>query len=271
MTPSFLQHDPEWEAAVGCDWWRHIFAAQLSDRLHTKQGRSIARWTIRCGVGSKSYFVKRHYRHTWWRTLLKRCFGWGVSHAQREWHHLEQARRCGVPTPRATAVAELTQAGGLRSVLIVEELENWVALHEAIPETSRSMEAESFRTWKSGLFKEMARMVRLLHDQGLFHRDLYFCHFFIERRFIRECPDDWKGRVVLIDFHRLTRRRLLRFPLQVKDLAQWQYSSAVEGVTAQDRRVFWLAYLQGRRRSWLRALVDLKTWFYQQRVRGARS
>lgn len=268
VTPTFLHHEPEWEAAVGRDWWRHIFSARITDRHHAKQGRSIARWTVRCGERARSFFVKRHYRHSWWRTLLHRWFRWGTSDAQLEWHHLQRAKRCGIPIPRAVAVVELPHEGTLRSALVIEELEQRLALHEAIPAACRSLDAESLRIWKNGLIDEMARLVRRLHDRGLFHRDLYFCHFFIERRWITEIPETWRGRVVLIDFHRLTRRRWFVWLTKIKDLAQWHYSSAIEGVTDQDRERFWRAYERGRPRHWLRFLVRWKARLYQRKQRG---
>ncbi|MBI3411459.1 MAG: hypothetical protein HY040_24285, partial [Planctomycetes bacterium] len=140
-------------------------------------------------------------------------------------------------------------------------------LHEAIPLAAQQLEPEAFRRWKSGLVVEVARLARFLHDRRCFHKDLYLCHFFIARSDIglpphpqplspegraepgREPPQSWRGRVHLIDFHRLGKHRWTWPVWRVKDLGQLLYSSHIEGVDGRDRLRFWRHYLgQGKRR-----------------------
>jgi tRNA A-37 threonylcarbamoyl transferase component Bud32 len=265
--PIFVQHDAAWEATLGREWWRYILEASLKDRHHAKQGRSIARWTIANARHKRTVFVKRYYHCSMWKSLLWRWLRRGNSEAWYEWHHLQQARQIGIPTPKPVAVAEVGNQAWLQSVLVVEELTDQVALHEAIPTAAAHFDSRDFRQWKEGLIDEVARLVRQLHGQSLFHRDLYLCHFFIPRQFQYDCPSHWINRVTLIDFHRLTRRRFFRLPARIKDLAQLEYSSYVVGINDDDRRRFWHRYNQGHKCRMLRFLTRFKSRLYRRRER----
>src|SRR5438067_1589266 len=81
-------------------------------------------------------------------------------------------------------------------------------LDEAIPLAARALPAAEFAAWKRGLTAELARLVRLLHGASYFHRDLYLCHFYVAGTDILSRPARWPGHVVVIDLHRLARRRL---------------------------------------------------------------
>jgi heptose I phosphotransferase len=145
--------------------------------------------------------------------------------------------------PEVVAAAEYLGPGTrLSSVLVTEELTGMLPLHEAIPQAARDLPADIFRSLKKGLAWEMARLSRLLHDRRCFHKDLYLCHFYVRETDLRNPPADWRGRVVMIDLHRLARHRFTYWIWQVKDLAQLLYSSEVEGVTPRDRLEFWRAY-----------------------------
>jgi heptose I phosphotransferase len=262
-----VQHEPEWTEMLGENWHHHLMDAKLSDRLHVKQGRSIARWTIVRGGRELAVFVKRHYRHSRWQGLLARIsLGRRSSDAGREWRHLRLANSLGLDAPRPLAVAEWIGPGPrMRSALVVEELADMLALHEAVPLAARMLPADRFRQWKQGLIVELARMVRLLHDHGYFHRDLYLCHFFIHCDDIKCQPANWQRRVTLIDFHRLTRQKLIGFPLRMKDLAQLLYSAKIDGVGHRDILGFWRHYGGSRLLAWA---VRLKARLYERHNRA---
>lgn len=236
----------DWPKFAGSDWVSSIMDAKLTDRFHTKQGRSIARWSLNDPRGERDLvvFVKRHHKLPW----LHGLFAWLApggrwSPALQEWQHLEWAQRQGVPVPEVVAAAEYLGPGTrLSSVLVTEELTGMLPLHEAIPLASRGLPPDLFRQLKRGVAREMARLSHLLHDRRCFHKDLYLCHFYVHEKDLRDPPADWRGRVVMIDLHRLARHRFTYWVWQVKDLAQLLYSSEVEGVTLRDRLEFWRAY-----------------------------
>jgi heptose I phosphotransferase len=140
-------------------------------------------------------------------------------------------------------------------------------LHQAIPAALAQMEASDFARWKRRLIAEMARLTRELHLRHCFHKDLYLCHFYIPRADTYGEPADWRGRMHLIDLHRLGHHSLTWRLWQVKDLAELLYSSEVAGVTARDRVRFWCGYLGEDRRLaawWLRRAVLLKWRRYRK-------
>lgn len=242
-------HTLDWVKAVGDDWPEWIMQLDARDRLFTKQGRSIARWHW-CGA---SVYLKRHYqlpRLAGWLALLWPRGNW--SPAAREWANLLAAQKAGLPVARPVAFAEWTHPSGrLQSVLAVDELQDMLALHEAIPLAQSRQLPEAFARWKAGLIGELARLARLLHDSRQYHKDLYLCHFYIHDDLTHaEPPGGWRDRVTMIDFHRLARHPLTGAWWQVKDLGQLLYSSMIEGVTPRDRVRFWRAYRVGQRGAW---------------------
>jgi heptose I phosphotransferase len=245
----------------------------VTDRFHTKQGRSTARHVLPTPTGDVTVYLKRHYRlprrHGILATLFPKA-GW--SPAMHEWQHLQWARSQGLPVPRPVAAAEyIGPWGRLRSFLAVEELTDMLPLHLAIPAAAAQLPAAVFARWKRSLVIELARLARALHDRRYFHKDLYLCHFYIHRDHTLSLPGDWTGRVFMIDFHRLQRHRWT-WPLwQSKDLAELLFSSEIVGVTARDRIRFWRAYVGTRRHGFfvalLRRLILFKWHLYQRHNR----
>ncbi|HZY89912.1 MAG TPA: lipopolysaccharide kinase InaA family protein [Gemmataceae bacterium] len=262
-----LRERPDWPLFAGADWPDRIMDVAVTDRFSAKQGRSTGRWVLHRpaanGEGRLAVYLKRHYQLPRWQGLLAALWprgGW--SPALQEWKHLEWARQQGVPVPEVVAAAEyIGPWGRLQSFLAVEELADMLPLHEAIPLAATRLDAPTFRRWKRTLVAEMARLTRMLHDRRCFHKDLYLCHFYVARD-DTACLPAWRGRVFLIDLHRLTRHAWTWRLWQTKDLAQLLYSSAVPGVDARDQLSFWGHYRgAGPRRGadrWLRWFVLFK-------------
>jgi heptose I phosphotransferase len=256
----------DWKEFAGNDWAQHIMQVQVTDQFHAKQGRSTGRWIVEDGGKRLAVFLKRHYRLRWWQGWLAMFWpqkGW--SPAMQEWRNLKWARSQGLPVPDKVAVAEyIGPWGKLQSFLAIEELTGMLPLHEAIPQAARLLDASNFRRWKKNLTAELARLARALHDRCYFHKDLYLCHFFIPQADLDHLVD-FRGRVHLIDLHRLAHHPWTRLRWQVKDLAQLLYSSEMVGVATRDRLLFWRLYQgQGPRSRWLEKLIRFK-W---RRYRG---
>lgn len=263
-----LRARPEWVRAVGPRWADRVMSVAVTDHFHAKQGRSTGRWMVGPAGGRISVFLKRHYRLGWWPRLGALLWperGW--SPAFQEWNHLEWARAKGLPVPRPLGACEyIGPWGRLQSMLAVEELAGMLPLHEAIPLASARLTASVFGRWKQSLTAELARLARTLHDQHRFHKDLYLCHFFIPREDTGHVPASWRGRVHLIDLHRLAHHRWTAWRWRAKDLGQLLYSSAIVGVGPRDRLRFWRAYLgprPPRAAAWLARHVLLKARGYR--------
>jgi hypothetical protein len=244
----YLRRQADWDRFAGEGWPDRIMAERLTDREHKKQGRSIGRKILAEGRDTLSVYLKRHFRLSRVTGFLATLFparAW--SPGLQEWQRICWAKAEGFPVPRPVAAGQFVGPWGkLQGFLAVEELHGMLPLHEAVPRASRALDGRSFARWKRGLVAELARLARELHRRRVFHKDLYFCHFYIPESFTRTVPLDWTKQVVMIDLHRLARHTLTGPWWQVKDLAQLLFSSEVEGVTARDRIRFWNLY----RRSW---------------------
>ena len=110
------------------------------------------------------------------------------------------------PVPRPVAAGQTVGPWfRLQGFLAVEELHGMLPLHEAVPLAAKRLDSIAFARWKRGLTAELARLARELHRRNVFHKDLYFCHFYIPESFTRMPPAAWTNRVVMIDLHRLAR------------------------------------------------------------------
>jgi heptose I phosphotransferase len=267
----------DWDRFAGEGWEDRIMTEPVTDRLHTKQGRSIGRRIFVEGRSELRVYLKRHYRLPWWQGVLATLFSNSAwSPGLQEWQHLVWAEGEGFPVPRPVAAGQL--AGPwfqLQGFLAVEELAGMLPLHEAVPLAARCLPPGEFDRWKRGLIAELARLARELHRRSVFHKDLYLCHFYIPESFTRLPPSTWANRVVMIDLHRLKRHRLTAPWWQGKDLAQLLYSSDVPGITARDRLRFWRLYVQGWPSRppgrWLLPLVRWKWRLYQRHARRSKS
>lgn len=263
-----LRRQADWERFAGEEWADSIMRVPLTDREHAKQGRSIGRKVFTDGRDKLSVYLKRHFRlprlHGLLATLLP---GRAWSPGLQEWQHLCWAKEQGFPVPRPVAAGQFVGPWGrLCGFLAVEELHGMLPLHEAVPRAARALDAKTFARWKRGLTAELARLARELHRRNVFHKDLYFCHFYIPEALTRSVPADWTNRAVMIDLHRLARHTVGAKWFQIKDLAQLLFSSEVEGVTARDRVRFWKLYRQNwpddrAPGAWLRPLI---TWKWQR-------
>jgi heptose I phosphotransferase len=246
-----IRQQPRWSEFAGPDWPQQIMHVAGTDRFHAKQGRTIVRWELQSGNRRLVVYLKRHYRLPWWSGLLALVWpGGNWSPAMQEWEHLQWARAQGLPAPEALAAGEFIGPWGkLQSFLAVEELTGMLPLHEAIPAAEARLDPRAFQRWKRALIDEMVSLTLDLHRRHWFHKDLYFCHFYIAVSDTARLPD-WRGRVWLIDFHRLGHHPWTWRWWRAKDLGQLLYSSHVPGVTARDRLRFWRAYLAADRLGW---------------------
>jgi hypothetical protein len=246
----------DWSDFAGDDWPERIMQVNVTDDHHAKQGRSTCRWRLDAGPRQLVVYLKRHFELRRRHGLLAALWPSGDwSPAMQERRNLEWARAHGLPVPRVVAGGEfLGPWGKLQSFLAIEELTDMLPLHEAIPLAAQQLDPATFRLWKAGLTREIARLARFLHDHNRFHKDLYLCHFFIQRADTTRMPT-WTDRVFMIDFHRLARHTIARRFWISKDIGQLLYSSDVTGIEARDRLRFWRAYMGPERRTLLGRLL----------------
>jgi heptose I phosphotransferase len=260
-----LRQRADWVEFVGADWPDRIMELPVTDDYHAKQGRSTGRLVLEENGRRLAVYLKRHFELPWWQgwlAWLRPNRGW--SPALRERRHLEWAQARGLPVPKVVAAGEFIGPWWrLQSFLVIEELTNMLPLHQAIPAAARHLDPATFRRWKAGLIAEMARLTRELHRRRWYHKDLYLCHFFIPYADTRQIPE-WRGRVHLIDLHRLGHHGWTWRWWWLKDLSQLLFSSEIEGVDARDRLLFWRLYQGERRSRWLARCIRFKARLYRR-------
>lgn len=127
---------------------------------------------------------------------------------------------CGLPVARPVACGQEQRGSRLgRSFVILEALPDADALERLLPRAAGREGHYRLLADRRQLVRELAFLVRRLHDHGWFHRDLYLAHVFLSR--------DAAGqeRLNLIDLQRVFRPCCCRRRWQVKDLAQLCYSA----------------------------------------------
>ena len=144
-----------------------------------------------------------------WLTTGRRC-----SAARLEYMNIRRARAAGVATMREIGCGEEPcPLGAKRSYLLVTAVPG-EAMERCVEGFLHAHHADG---QADTLTRNLARLVRTLHDSGHVHRDLYASHVFL---------DDSAGRceLYLIDLARMFAPRWRRFRWFVKDLAQLKYS-----------------------------------------------
>jgi heptose I phosphotransferase len=149
--------------------------------------------------------------------------------------------------------------------VITRELADAVSLEDYCADWARRRPAPAIK-WT--LIRRVAEMTAAMHRAGLNHRDLYICHFLLQR--------PWPGpeaplHLHLIDLHRVQQRNVVPRRWRVKDLAALYYSALDIGLTRRDlfRFVRWYDGLSPartlRQRAGLWRAVEQRAMRLQQR------
>ncbi|MCK6483181.1 MAG: hypothetical protein HUU22_07015 [Phycisphaerae bacterium] len=218
-----------------------LLAHRAGDSL-TKPG--LATWRSRDRIalsddgGNSHVFYLKRYRHPPWSAQLSRIL---AGHARRgsagiERWAIRRLRRIGIEAPRIAAFGErlrgdFEQCGAL---LLYEA--PGASLERLVAEAARGAGPPLPSRVRHEVIRRLARLVRRMHAHGLFHRDLYLSHVFVD--FTPAGP-----RCSLIDLARLRRARRRDFRWRIKDLAALEYSSPPGVVHRADRLRFLREYL----------------------------
>ena len=230
------------------------FAALEGMAKHTVR-RADNRHTFRMESGDSAYFVKVHEGVGWRQILedlltLKRP----VVDASNECAACRRLAQVGIRAPRVAAFGTRGANPATRqSFVVCDALTGFVSLSELAGRWQAAPPTPSLR-WQ--LTRELARLVRALHDAGINHRDLYFDHVLADAAALEA------GRVdlALIDLHRAGLRRRVPRRWLLRDLAALSFSAVHEGATKTDQFRFLRQYagcspaeaLRSRRRFWRR-------------------
>ena len=240
-----------------------------------------SRKTFRFEWKGKGYFAKTHFG-VGWREILKNLvqFRLPVLGASNEWHALEKLSDLGVDTMSPVAyVSEGRNPAKMRSCIVTRELENTISLEDFC---AREMSI----TLKRKLITKLATVSKMLHDNGINHRDYYICHFLLDV----ESSQKKVPVVYLIDLHRAQIRSSTPFRWKVKDIGALFFSTFELDLTKRDLfrfmkiysgrslreilqqdRDFWRAVLKRAKRLYLQDKTELPDWIFHLQDREAES
>jgi heptose I phosphotransferase len=226
------------------------------EKLTGKIYRQVAnRKTLRFELNDKSYFVKIHHGIGLIETIKSFLLGnvpvWG---AEEELLAIKKLQKIGVDTMTPTAFGVKGFLPWQQdSFLITEELINTISLEELC--ASWKVEPPTF-AFKKVLIKKVAMMSRLLHSNGLNHRDFYICHFLLALSSVHAASAEGIS-LYLIDLHRVQQRHQTPQRWVVKDIGSLYFSTMDVPFTKRDYYRFIKHYTQQPLKQ---ALSDTAFW-----------
>jgi len=235
------------------DLIEHVTPSAIAfDDMMQLQGQDFrvqpGRQTALVDFNGQSYFIKKH-TGVGWREIFKNLLQLKkpVLGARNEYAAIQKLQSLGVNVPAAIAYAERGCNPATRqSYILLQALTPTISLEELAKIWQTKAPLPIF---KRQLIKEVARMARIMHENGINHRDFYICHFLL---------DTTTMKLSLIDLHRAEIRNKLPERWLIKDLAGLYFSSIGIGLTKRD----YLRFMKYYRAMPLREikLRELKRW-----------
>lgn len=190
-----------------------------------------SRVTERIMIGNVAYFIKKH-RGVGYREIIKNIFQgrFPVTGAREEWQALTRLQQIGINVPRVLGFGERGMNPARKeSFVIMAEVANSISLEEL---AEKMKTASMDFAFKMKLIQTVAGIARLMHKNGIHHRDFYICHFLIDERLTN--PKD----LTLIDLHRAKVGLKIAGRAQIKDLAALYFSSKAGILSYRDQLRF---------------------------------
>jgi heptose I phosphotransferase len=213
----------------------HFSGPGAFDRVLALEGNVYremdGRRTLRFVLDGRGYFAKLHFG-IGWKEILKNLLQGKlpVLGAGNEREAIRRLEQLGVTTMKVAGFGRRGWNPARRqSFLITEELDNAVSLETVCRDW---VQAPPSVVRKRAFLNKIAAVTRTLHENGINHRDLYICHFLLDRASVVQDPD-WP-RLYLIDLHRAQIRRRTPRRWAVKDVSGLYFSSLDIGLTRRD-------------------------------------
>lgn len=214
-------------------------------RLDGERYRELGnRRTLRFALAGRRYFLKVHYG-AGWKEILKNLFQLRlpVLGARNEWRAIQRLQELGIETMTLAGYGERGRNPAARqSFIVTEALEETVSLEDfCAPWAHRALNPAEIRL-KRALIRRIAGIARILHTNGVNHRDFYICHFLLDRAGVVRGRPPETLRLSLIDLHRAQLRRHTPRRWIVKDIGALYFSSMRIGLTRRDLYRFMTEY-----------------------------
>lgn len=204
-----------------------------------------SRRTLRFVRGDREFFIKTH-SGVGWREIVRKLFSLRlpVVSAKSEWRAIQALEVVGIKTMRIAAYGEEgINPARKRSFIVTEALQNVKSLEKWAPRFVQCLDTPQALRLKWGLIERVATIARLLHINGLNHRDFYLSHLLLDVS-QTEMPAPEVVDLYLIDLHRMQVRGRTPRRWAVKDVAGVFFSAMDLGLTSTDLLRFVRTYGQ---------------------------
>ena len=191
------------------------------------------RRTLRFEFAQQRFFAKIHVG-VGWAEIIKNLLTlkMPVLGAENEWCAIAKLRSLGLATMTAVGFGSRGWNPAARqSFILTEALENTISLEDYCE--SWVQHKPTF-TSKRRLIEELARISKVLHSNGVCHRDYYLCHFLLHEQAAFNSGQIETPQLSLIDLHRALIRRKLSIRWVVKDIAGLYFSAMHIGLNRHD-------------------------------------
>lgn len=229
------------------------------------------RKTLKVIVGGEPYFVKIHYGVGWaeiFKNLL--TLKLPVLGAINEWKAITKLEKGGLKTMQIAGYGSYgLNPATIKSFIITKEISNTISLEDLFLKQPVPFPL------KLRLVNEVSSMVKLLHREGVNHRDLYICHFLMDLSSMQTS----RPMLFLIDLHRaqirhqVPRRWLVKdvgalffsifdTTIDLKDLYRFMkiYSGKSLRKTFEEDMVFWCQVMKRAHSLYLQDHDELPAW-----------
>ncbi len=217
------------------------------------------RRTQRVIIGDHVYFIKQH-EGVGWKEIFKNVMQLRapIVSAKNEWEAIKKLQELKIEVPDVVGYGcRGINPASLQSFIITRELTNTRSLEELAKDWQQCPPA--FMD-KVKIIREVARIARVLHLNGMNHRDFYICHFLLDLG----VPVSDGPKLSLIDLHRAGLRKKTPQRWVVKDLAGLYFSSKDLGLTRRD----WLRFMKEYRNKPLRDVLMENVFWNKVKNRG---
>jgi heptose I phosphotransferase len=235
--------------------WR---SADPYKELETADGKIYrevkSRRTLQTNFNGESYFVKMHLG-VGWGEIFKNIFQLKIPviSAQNEWEAIHKLEELKISTMKAVAYGKKgVNPATLKSFIVTEDLIDTTSLEDFCKNWATAKPDFSL---KIKLISEVARIGRVLHQNGVCHRDFYICHFLLHNPSLYE-TDTLK--LFIIDLHRALIKNKLGKRWIEKDISGIYYSAMDIGLTKRDLLRFMRVYSGKKLRETL--TMDASFW-----------
>lgn len=249
------------------EWAKRWEGEDIFDKLFALEGKVYrnkeGRKTIRFTINNRNYFGKFH-SGIGWKDLLKNLFQCRlpVIGAQNEWTAIKKLELLGVKTMSLAGYGKRgINPAKVQSFVITEELTNTASLEVLCSNWQKRPPSYAF---KKSLIIKVAEIARILHENGMNHRDFYICHFLLDLSSGIDRGDKNNPVLHLIDLHRVQFRRKTPLRWKAKDIAALYFSSMDIGLTNRDL----LRFIRVYRNTDIKSALNEKRFWSKVEKRG---